>query len=207
MRADLAFGMAAVVLSLADAVPYLRDVLRGRTVPHRGSWLVWTVLGFAALSAQTGAGGGWSIAPVAVHAVTIAVVFVLSLRRGEGGTGPVEVALLGLAAAGLVGWAVSDDPFVALACIVGADVTAFALLVPKSWRDPWSETTACYALAGAAGVCAVLSLDGATATTVLYPAYFAVANLATAAMLTARRRRLSRYDVPETLPPALLPVS
>jgi hypothetical protein len=54
-------GLLAGVLTIVDAIPYLRDVLRGSTRPHRGTWLIWSVL--ASLSAPTARRGAWSWSP------------------------------------------------------------------------------------------------------------------------------------------------
>ena len=34
-------GVLAGVASVVNTVPYIRDVLRGTTRPHRGTWLIW----------------------------------------------------------------------------------------------------------------------------------------------------------------------
>ena len=43
-------GILAGVLSVLDGVPYIRDVLRGTTRPHRGTWLIWSSLAIVALA-------------------------------------------------------------------------------------------------------------------------------------------------------------
>ena len=45
-------GIAAAVISLIDPVPYIRDILRGATRPHRGTWLIWSALGATAFASQ-----------------------------------------------------------------------------------------------------------------------------------------------------------
>ncbi len=37
-------GVLAVLVGIADTIPYVRDTLRGATRPHRGTWLIWSVL-------------------------------------------------------------------------------------------------------------------------------------------------------------------
>ncbi len=46
MTTELAppLGIAAALVGIADTFPYMRDTLRGSTRPHRGTWLVWSVL-------------------------------------------------------------------------------------------------------------------------------------------------------------------
>jgi hypothetical protein len=43
---DLAplLGIGAALVGIAATIPYVRDTLRGSTRPHRGTWLVWSVL-------------------------------------------------------------------------------------------------------------------------------------------------------------------
>ena len=89
---------------------------------------------------------------VGVEAASTLLVFTLSLRFGMGGIGRYDLCLTGAAVLGVSGWAISSQPVVATACVVAADAVGVALMLPKTWRDPWSETLSTYALAGTAGV-------------------------------------------------------
>jgi hypothetical protein len=75
-------GIAAAVISLIDPVPYLRDILRGATRPHRGTWLIWSALGATAFASQPADGATWSLALVGVQTVMMALILVLSIRFG-----------------------------------------------------------------------------------------------------------------------------
>jgi hypothetical protein len=39
-----ALGVLAALIGIASTVPYVRDTFRRSTQPHRGTWLVWSVL-------------------------------------------------------------------------------------------------------------------------------------------------------------------
>lgn len=183
-------GLAGGILALVDPVPYVRDILRGSTRPHRGTWLIWATLGLVAFAAQVAGGGGWSLVFLGIQAASMTLVVLLSVRRGVGGTSPVELALIGVAAAGMVGWFVLDEPVVATACVVLADAVGVALMLPKAWHDPWSETTSTFALAGGSGLLGAAAIGEAALDLLLYPVYFAVANGVTAAVLVHRKRVL-----------------
>src|SRR5687767_14476695 len=105
-------GLAAALLALLDPIPYVRDVLRRRTRPHRAAWLIWSVLAIVTFCAQVVDGATWSAAMLGVQAGTTLLVFMLSIRRGEGGAGYADAALLLLAAGGILGWALSSQPVV-----------------------------------------------------------------------------------------------
>ena len=129
---------------------------------------------------------------VGVQALSMSLVFVLSLRRGVGGVARIDRALIGLALIGVVGWQVSDEPLVAVICVVVADAAGVVMMLPKTWRDPGSETLSTFVLAAASGALATVAEAPATPALLIYPAYFAAINAATAAVIILRTRQLQR---------------
>jgi hypothetical protein len=184
-------GMLAGAMSIADTIPYVRDMLRGTTRPHRGSWLIWSTLAVVVVSSQWAAGATWSLVMVGTDAALTLLIFSLAIRRGVGGVTPGEGLMLGIAAAGVLGWVVADAPLVATAGVIVADLTATALMTPKTWRQPDSETLStfmCASAAGALGAGAVGALDPAL---LVYPIYFCLINAAIALLILLRRRALA----------------
>ena len=183
-------GVLAGIVALADTLPYVRDILRGSTRPHRGTWLIWAVLAAVAFLSQRADGASWSLIMAGMQALLTGLVFLLAIRLGMGGLSPAELVLLGFAGAGLVGWMVADEPVVATACVVAADLVGIALMVPKTWRDPHSETLSTFALAALSGALATGSVGALDPSLLLYPVYFCLGNGALALLISARRRRL-----------------
>src|SRR6188472_1659975 len=103
-------GVLGAAVGVADTVPYIRDMRRGTTRPHRGTWLVWTVLALCALVAHAADGPRWSLVMLAVQVVLTAIVLALSMRHGTGGLGRADMAMLALAGVGIVGWVIAGDP-------------------------------------------------------------------------------------------------
>jgi hypothetical protein len=101
---------------------------------------------------QRADGASWSLIMAAAQAVLTSAVFLLSIRRGEGGLSPADVLMITLAGSGMIGWIVADEPVIATACVVAADLIAAAMMVPKTYRDPGSETLATFALASLDGL-------------------------------------------------------
>jgi hypothetical protein len=183
-------GATAAVVSLVGIVPYVRDMLRGTTRPDRGAWLVWSVLGATAFASQAADGATWSLAFLAVETGAVVLVLLLALGRAAPGPSAYELALLGVAGLGIAGWALSDDPAVATACVVAADLSGFLLMLPKTWRDPWSETLSTWVLSGVSGALGTAAVGSLDATLLLYPVYFALANGAVAVVIATRRTAL-----------------
>src|SRR5580765_5161117 len=102
-----AAGISAGVLSIVGAVPYLHDVRRGRTRPHRGTWGIWTLIGVVAATANGAGGLRWSLVQISTQALTSALVLALAVRGGTGSLTPANGVMLAVAVAGIAGWLVS----------------------------------------------------------------------------------------------------
>ena len=183
------FGILSGIVSVLDPLPYIRDVLRGTTRPHRAAWFIWSALATVALVSQLADGAEWSVVMVAVQAFSTGLVFAFSIRRGVGGLSPWDITLLTIAMLGVVGWLVSTEPVVATACVVFADTIGVCLMLPKTWRDPSSETTSTFALASTAGLLSTLAVAELDLSLLLYPVYFFLANGLIAVVIVTRRRR------------------
>ena len=184
-------GISAGLIGVADTIPYVRDTLRGSTRPHRGTWLIWGVLAVVVCFSQYADGASWSLIMAAVQAVLTTGIFVLSIRRGEGGVSPVELLMIAIASAGVVGWIVADEPLVATACVVAADLLGAAMMVPKTYRDPESETLVTFAFASLGGALAAGAVGAVDLSLLLYPAYYCVVNGAIALLIVHRRAVLA----------------
>ena len=127
----------------------------------------------------------------AVQAVLTTVIFVLSIRKGEGGLSPAELIMIGIAGAGVIGWIVADEPLVATVCVVAADLVGAAMMVPKTYRDPESETLVTFAFAGVGGALAAGAVGAVDLSLLLYPVYYCLINGAIALLIYHRRAVLA----------------
>ena len=184
-------GLLAGVAGIADTIPYVRDTVGGTTRPHRGTWLIWSVLAIVVCLSQRADGASWSLIMAAAQAVLTSAVFLLSIRRGEGGLSLAEVLMIALAGGGVIGWIVADEPVIATACVVAADLIGAAMMVPKTYRDPYSETLATFALASLSGALAAGAVGALTLSLLLYPVYFCLVNGAIAVLIHHRRSLLA----------------
>jgi hypothetical protein len=184
-------GALAGLVGVASMVPYLRDMLRGATRPHRGAWLVWSVLGVVVCESQRAEGATWSLVMSEAQIALNLLVIVLAVRLGTGGMSAPETALLALAAGGVAGWFVAGEPMVAVGCVVAADLAAALMMLPKTWRAPDSETASTFALASLAGALALASVGGLEPGLLAYPLYFCAVNAALALVIRGRRRALA----------------
>jgi hypothetical protein len=182
------FGVLAAVVGIADTVPYVRDTLGRSTRPHRGTWLIWAVLAIVVCLSQRADGASWSLVMAGTQVVVTTAIFVLAIRLGTGGVSAIDALMIGVAAAGVAGWLVVHEPMVATLCVVGADLIAAAMMVPKTYRDPHSETLSTFALASLGGALAVGAVGVVEVSLLVYPVYYCLVNGAMALLIHRRRR-------------------
>lgn len=180
-------GVLAAVVGVVDTIPYVRDILRGSTRPHRGTWLIWGVLAVVVCLSQRADGASWSIVMAGAQAVLTGLVFALAIRMGEGGLSRADAVLIAIAAGGVVGWIVVEEPIVATVCVIAADLIAAAMMVPKVCRDPGSETLVTFALASVGGALAAGAVGVADASLLCYPIYYCLVNAGIALLIHRRR--------------------
>ncbi|MEP6666911.1 MAG: hypothetical protein ABJA81_10720 [Nocardioidaceae bacterium] len=146
-----------------------------------------------AVEAQCADGARWSLIPLVTQAVGTCLVFALSIRLGSGGVSRVELALIALAGAGVLGWFAVDEPVIATICVIVADFVAAMMMLPKAWREPQSETMSTFALASLGGLTAAGSVGVLSLPLLMYPVYFALINAVLTLVIGYRRSFLGRY--------------
>jgi hypothetical protein len=187
----LLLGVLAGLVSVAETLPYISDVVRGTTRPHRGTWFVWALLAVVVCAAQYADGASWSLFMAGAQAVLTCAVFGLAARRGEGRLSTAEAVTVAAATGGVLGWLVVGDPLVATACVIAADLLAAALMVPKTYRDPDSETLVSFAGASVAGALAAGAVGALDVSLLCYPVYFCLVNGGLAVLIHRRRAALA----------------
>ena len=196
-------GILAGLIAVADTIPYVRDTLRGATRPHRGTWLIWGVLAIVVCLSQRADGASWSLVMAATQAVLTALIFLLAIRLGDGGLSTPELVMIAIALAGVAGWIIAQEPLWATVCVVVADLIGAALMVPKTYHNPDSETLATFVLASLSGALAAAAVGTLDPSLLLFPAYFCLINGAIALLIHHRRRALASHGAPTAIPAPL----
>ncbi len=185
------FGVVAGLLGVLDTIPYVRDMLRGSTRPHRGTWLIWSVLACTVCFSQRADGATWSLVMATTQAVLTTGIFVLSVRWGYGGVSIGDLAAVGIAGSGVLVWLTADEPVLATLCVVGVDLVAVLMMVPKAYRDPHSETLSTFTLGSLSGLFAAFAVGVPDLSLLFYPVYYCAVNGALAVLIVRRRAILA----------------
>jgi len=171
-------------------LPYIRDIFRLETKPERGSWFIWTVLGFIAFFSQLAKGATDSLWLTAGQTASVFIIFVLSLKFGYGGLGKRDVRALIGAGVGLILWYLTREASFALVFVILVDSIGTFLTLMKSYKDPGSETLSTWVMSGTSGIFGMLAVGSFNLILLAYPFYIVLANyVIVGAILLGKRQK------------------
>ncbi len=189
-------GLLAGVVGIADTIPYVRDTVRGSTRPHRGTWLIWDVLAIVDRGVPVAAGRRRVVEPD--H----------GRRAGRPHQRRLPALDPPLRERTEAGRHLHDHPGGRRRDRMDRRRRARhrhrvrrryrpdrgSHEVPKTYRDPGSETLATFALASLSGALAAGAVGAPDPSLLLYPVYYFLANRAIAILIYYRRKLLANLQ-------------
>ena len=157
-----ALAIIGAVIAALGTVPYLVDIVRGKTKPNIVTWLTWTMLTAISGAAALVAGEPKTAAFLFGNSLCTGLVVVLGLKYGTAKFSRFDVACQVSAVLGLVFWLVFNSPTIG---IVVPLVVAFIGALPTvrhSWLKPAEETWQAFMVGVIAPMFTIASLTVST---------------------------------------------
>ena len=188
----------AVILVFIGYIPYLRDVVKGKTIPHVYSWFLWAFVTAIAFALQISDAAGVGAFVTLAAATMCGVVFIFGLlKKGKRDITTIDTVFLILAFIALGMWLFAKQPVLSAILTTVIDILGFAPTIRKSWNKPYSETLSFYFLNTLRFALAVFSLERYTIITALYPSIWMLGNGLFALMLVMRRKQVKEVTITE----------
>lgn len=184
------FTYVAVLLELLATSSYFIATLQGKARPNRVSWLVWTVIALIIAVAQWVGDAGLSALMALAVGIGPLAILILSFLNPQAywQTSRLDIFCGVISALGLIGWAVTRNPSVAIAFCIFADFSASLPTYLKSWTHPASEDLSNYILTALSGIVAALAIPPPlTFVSAAFVAYLAV-NCTNISVILCRKR-------------------
>lgn len=182
-------GIVAIVIAIAQTVPYIIDILRGTTKPHLYTYLVWAIVTTLAFFGQYAAGGGPGSWTTGVMAILTILVFLLCFKYGTKDVTSLDSIFLAGALIAIIPWLITDNPLYSVLLATLVDVLAFFPTIRKTYNDPGSETLISYVLNLVRHPISILALTAYSVTTIVYPASLLVMNIVLVLVILLRSSR------------------
>jgi hypothetical protein len=177
----------SIILTIVAILPYLRDILRGKTKPNLVSWITWSMLTGLATAAEIAAGEYTTAIFTGFATLETASVVFLGLRHGFVRYGRFDVFCQLSVVVGIVLWQIFDSPTLGVVAALVIDFIGALPTFRHSWQKPSEETWQTFAISSFASVFGLLALTQYNLVSVSFPLYLLVVNGALAIVIYARR--------------------
>lgn len=199
------FIYIAAGLRLFGGVAYLRATLAGKAKPNPLSWLLWGVTPLVAFFA--GLSTGFHPASVVTLALGISpfMVFVAAMFKNPRLFRLDRFNLLCafLAASGIALWRITNDPQLAIALSIVADIAASFPTIYKTIKRPYTEYAPTYAMSAVSMIITMLAVQNLNFITIAFPLYVLVINIYMVILIACvrwyRRRLAERKRLVRTI--------
>jgi len=182
------FAVVGAIVGSLGGFYYLYDTIRGNAKPNRVTWLLWglfPMIIFVAQRAQGVEGLSWATFAAGFTPLLIVLASFLN-KKAYWETEPRDYYLMAAAIAGIVLWALTDDPNLVILLSLVADVLAGLPTLIKAYRHPQTESWIAYAISTVGFGVGVLAIPSFTFEHAAFITYVFILN-ALLAVFASRR--------------------
>ena len=175
------------IFTIASAIPYLIDIVRGKTKPKVVTWLVWSSV-TAISGAASFVDGQYPAAILLLFATLQALsIVIFGWTRGVKKLERLDIVCLVGALVGIVLWQLFDSPAIAVIATIIIDLVGGIPTFVHSWKKPREETWITFMLMAMGGICTLIVVTDWRVTAFAYPLYLVLLNLSYVTIILGRR--------------------
>ena len=182
-------AIVGAVIGSLGGLYYLYETITGKAQPNRITWLLWGIFPmvvFVAQRAQGVEGVSWA-SFVAGFTPLLVVAASFFNQKAYWESEPRDYYLMAAAVIGIVLWAITDNPNLAILFSVLADLLAGIPTLIKAYRHPRSESWMAYAISALGFGVSLLSVQTYSFESTTFVAYVFVLNGAVAVLASRGR--------------------
>jgi hypothetical protein len=161
---------------LISYVPYIRDILRGKTQPHIYTWLIWLITQGTASAAAFYGGSFYTSFGLFAGTLMVLVICLLSARYGTKNITKGDTITLALALSAVLVWWKLDNPLFAVVMVSAIDGFGYLPSFRKTYEEPASETSSFWILIAASTLFTLLANQEFNILTSLYLSVMFICN-------------------------------
>ena len=192
------FIYIAALMRIGGGLAYLIATLHGKAKPNPVSWLLWSVVPLITFTAGISAGIGTDMIITLAAGISPLLVFCAAIYKQ-----PKSFKLQGLnlvcvivASIGILLWPTTQNPEIAIAILILADLFSSLPTIIKARKKPSTEFAPTYFISAASMAVALLTMTEWKFAAVAYPIYALATNLLIVSLIKQKRTSKRRKKAP-----------
>lgn len=186
------FLILSTIAALASPVIGIYSIVKGDFRPQRMTRLLIfliSLLFVGTLLAQKDRNGIFIAGPQLFGSF---IIFILSLKKGIGGRGRMDIIVFIMAIISLIIWQTTNNPVLGLSMSIITDFIAFSPTLVKTWKLPHTEEWKFYMSDVIASSFSILSIKNYSYGVLIFPIYILLINTVSVLMINLRKRALRK---------------
>lgn len=183
MEKYILYGHIATIITAIAYLPYIFSILEKKTKPDRTTWSVLFLIGIITFLSYRKVGADTTLGVAFVNIIGPFIIFLLSLRFGEGWKNKNDFRFLILSLLAVILWQIYNSPLIGLVFNLLADFIAFIPTVKKSFYRPETEDLLTWFLFTIGGIFNLFAIRQWEFGIIIYPAYILFAEGSVTIML------------------------
>jgi hypothetical protein len=193
------FAIIGALIASLGGLYYLCETITGKAQPNRVTWLLWglfPMIIFVAQRAQGVEGLSW-VSFAAGFTPLLVVTASFFNKKAYWKSEPRDYYLMAAAVVGIVLWAITDNPNLAILFSLLADLLAGIPTLIKSYKHPASESWLAYAISTVGFGISILAIQTYTFENCVFVTYLLIINGAFALLASRGRSDKSQVQDPK----------
>lgn len=133
------FAIIGALIYVIAFSRYIYSTLKDKNKPNRATWFIWAFLGFILLASYYASGARETLPLLIVNQFGMCIIFLISLKFGEGGYTKFDLYCLFGAIVSILVWFVSNNPLYALLLGISTDLFGALPTIKKAIENPIHE--------------------------------------------------------------------
>lgn len=178
----------SVIFAVISNIPYIIDIVKGKTKPRVVSWIIWAILSTITMFAAIAERQIPTVILLLVITMVDVPIIILGWKKGNKKVENIDIGCLIGGGVGLALWWVFNSPAIAVIASLSIDMIAALPTILHSWKKPGEETLVSFFLGALKALCTILVLTDWRVTASAFPIYLFTINLAIALIIVYRRK-------------------
>lgn len=182
-------GIISALLVLISYSFYIRDILRGKSIPHVFTWGLWSLIIFIIFILQLSKGAGLGALSTLFVSILCFVVLVISLIKEKNkNIRKIDVIFLLITLLSIPLWLIAKSPTLSTVLLLFVYSMAGEATIRKSWVNPNSETLILWIINAIRAFVAMLALSSYNFVTLAFPLLVFLSAIGFSLLLIIRRK-------------------